>query len=150
MHTMIDGSDKVQPSFWLLAVLIALALTPSLRAQALEEVQRMAPLAQFVRNEGQWDARARYGLLTARGTAMFDAAGMTVFTRSQAADAMPPLESPTGKRDRQAEPGGPYYDVRRIQFERPSARMRLLAVDTAEAVTHFYRGNDATRWRERG
>ncbi|HOJ05865.1 MAG TPA: hypothetical protein PK916_17855, partial [Bacteroidota bacterium] len=149
MNTKIDGSDKAQPRLWLLAMLITLSLTPSLRAQALEEVQRMAPPAQFVRNEGQWDARARYGLLTARGTAMFDAAGMTVFTRSQAADAMPPLELPAGKRDGQVEPGGPYYDVRRIQFERPSARMRLLAVDTAKAVTHFYRGNDATRWRER-
>ena len=94
----------------------------------------------FTANAGQWDKDVRYAMLRDRTSAWLCTDGIILARPRKATDV--PGERPEALRS-----GTPMESVK-IGFINPSPNMRIIALDTARAVTHFYLHPDSTGWHE--
>ncbi len=92
----------------------------------------------FTANAGQWDASVRYGIVGDRSAAWFLSDGIMLVRPDRRPRLA--LETPTEPVSEQA------VDILQLSFVNPSPNMRIVALDTALAVSHFYRGSDSSKW----
>jgi hypothetical protein len=98
-----------------------------------------APM-HFTENAGQWDKEVRYAVLGGRTSAWLCSDGL-ILARPRSTHAVP-VERPL------TVEGAMTVETASISFIDPSASMRIVALDTARAVSHFYLHPDSTCWYE--
>ena len=94
----------------------------------------------FTANAGQWDKDVRYAMLRDRTSTWLCTDGI-ILGRPRTVPDVP------GERPEALRQGTPMESVK-IGFINPSPNMRIIALDTARAVTHFYLHPDSTGWHE--
>ena len=94
----------------------------------------------FTENAGQWDKDVRYAMLRPSTSAWLCTDGLILARPRTSVDAPGELPLRTGK--------GRPMETLSIHFVNPSPVMRIVALDTSKAVSHFYLNPDSTGWYE--
>ncbi|MFZ1731163.1 MAG: hypothetical protein WBQ23_05715 [Bacteroidota bacterium] len=121
----------------LLNLLLGSAASYGQGVEGTSSVQYHCPV-YFTANTGQWDKSIRYGILGDRSSAWFMRDGITLVRPSVGLKIE--MENPSRKED------GLLKEAVQLSFVNPSPSMRIRAVDTAVAVSHFYLGTDSSSW----
>jgi hypothetical protein len=94
----------------------------------------------FTENAGQWDKDIRYAMLRPSTSAWLCTDGVILARPRMSVDAPGELPRRTGK--------GRPMETLSMNFVNPSPAMRIFALDTSKAVSHFYLNPDSTGWYE--
>ncbi|MBR9977767.1 MAG: hypothetical protein KFH87_06720, partial [Bacteroidetes bacterium] len=120
-------------------LLIALFCCSPLSAMPGDTLVYKRPM-YFTANAGQWDEEVRYAMLGDRTSSWFGDDGIILARPRQSREL--PGETPHIPED------GTPMETLHIDFVNPSPAMRIVALDTTRAVSHFYLHPDSTGWYE--
>ncbi len=102
----------------------------------------------FVRNQGQWPAAVRYGILGSSAKAALTAEGVELFSLASA-PRMPLETVQPGPGTAMGPAGGrPVFSRTRLRFLRPSPRLKIVEGEEAVTRMHFYPGHEKAGWHE--